>query len=69
MIGVVMGGRGALEFILIQSGLEKGLLNEEQFSVVIIVTLLTILLTPVFYRLVKNRVEKDNEGEDLLAQD
>lgn len=69
MIGVVMGGRGALEFILIQSGLEKGLLNEEQFSVVIIVTLMTILLTPVFYRLVKNRVERDNDGEDILAQD
>ena len=56
LIGVAMGGRGALEFILIQFGLEKGLMDQGQFSAVIIVTLMTIILTPVLFRIVQGRI-------------
>jgi len=59
VIGIAMGGRGALEFILIQSGLEKGLLDQNQFSLVITVTLMTILLTPVLFRMLRSRLPLD----------
>ena len=59
LIGVALCGRGALEFILIQSGLDRGLLSEDQFSTVILVVLISILLTPLLFRLVRSRVKTE----------
>ncbi|HHD16908.1 MAG TPA: cation:proton antiporter [Euryarchaeota archaeon] len=59
LIGTAMGGRGALEFILIKSGLKEGLLSPDEFSIVIIVTLLTIMLTPVLYRTMEQHFRDD----------
>jgi Kef-type K+ transport system membrane component KefB len=55
LIGIALGGRGALEFILIQSGLNTGLLDQSQFSTIILVVLVTILITPFLFRLVRTR--------------
>ena len=65
LIGTAMGGRGALEFILIKYGLVEGLLSPDEFSIVIIVTLLTILLTPFLFRFVENW-KKDDPGLEEL---
>lgn len=65
LIGVAMGGRGALEFILIKSGLREGLLSPAEFSIIIIVTLLTILITPILYGLTE-RWKKDDPAMDDL---
>lgn len=54
LIGASMGGRGALEFILIKSGLKEGYLSANEFSIIIIVTLITILVTPVLYQLIQS---------------
>jgi len=59
LIGVAMGGRGALEFILIQSGLRTGLLDHDQFSTVTLVLLMTILLTPLLFRVVSERTKAE----------
>ena len=60
-----MGGRGALEFILIKSGLKEGLLSPDEFSIIIIVTLMTILITPILYSITQKVKEKDLEDTDL----
>jgi Kef-type K+ transport system membrane component KefB len=65
LIGVAMGGRGALEFILIKSGLKEGLLSPDEFSIVIIVTLVTILVTPILYSITQKWKEKDLDKTDL----
>ncbi len=65
LIGTAMGGRGALEFILIKYGLVEGLLSPDEFSIVIIVTLLTILLTPFLFRFVENWKKDDPGLKDL----
>ena len=65
LIGTAMGGRGALEFILIKYGLVEGLLSPDEFSIVIIVTLLTILLTPFLFRFVENWKKDDPDLEEL----
>lgn len=65
LIGTAMGGRGALEFILIKSGLREGLLSADEFSIVIIVTLMTILLTPFLYRSVERWKRDDPSLKEL----
>ncbi len=57
-IGMVMCGRGALELVLLSFGLEIGAINEPQFISLVIVTLITILLTPILYTLSMKRNEK-----------
>jgi Kef-type K+ transport system membrane component KefB len=65
LVGVAMGGRGALEFILIKSGLKEGLLSPDEFSIVIIVTLITILLTPILYTITQRVSEKELDSTGL----
>jgi len=65
LVGAAMGGRGALEFILIKSGLMEGLLSPDEFSIIIIVTLMTILLTPVLYGVILRWKKDDLERSDL----
>ncbi len=55
LIGAAMGGRGALELILIRSSTDEGFLNASQFTILTVVTLMTILLTPIIYRILKAR--------------
>jgi len=56
IIGIAMIGRGALELILIRSGADEKLIDSTQFSILTIVTLFTILLTPVLYRFASRRL-------------
>ncbi len=65
LIGVAMWGRGALELILIKTGLREGFISPEEFSMVILMTMLTILITPLAYRLTVKWKEDQLEDAGL----
>jgi Kef-type K+ transport system membrane component KefB len=46
-IGLAMGGRGALELVLLSISYDKGIISGELFASVVIVTLITVILTPL----------------------
>ncbi len=58
VIGTVMCGRGVLGLVLLSFGLEIGAITEPQFISLVIVTLITIVLTPILYTLTIKRYEK-----------
>jgi len=65
LIGVAMWGRGALELILIKTGLREGFISPEEFSMVVLMTMLTILITPLAYRLTVKWKEDQLEDAGL----
>jgi len=65
VIGTVMCGRGALELVLLSFGLEIGAITEPQFISLVIVTLITIVLTPILYTLTIKRYEKKGKIFEL----
>ena len=54
-IGVAMGGRGALELVLLSLGYDRGIISADLFASVVIVTLITVILTPILLHLYENR--------------
>jgi Kef-type K+ transport system membrane component KefB len=58
LIGCAMCGRGALELVLLSFGLEIGVINESQFISLVVVTLVTIVLTPILYTMATKRSER-----------
>lgn len=56
-IGTAMCGRGALELVLLSFGLDIEVITEPQFIALVIVTLFTIILTPILYS-ISSRYEK-----------
>ena len=56
-IGVAMGGRGALELVLLSLGYDKGIINADLFASVVIVTLITVILTPILLNLYERHVK------------
>ncbi|UCE73859.1 MAG: cation:proton antiporter, partial [Methanomassiliicoccales archaeon] len=57
-LGMAMCGRGALELVLLSFGLEIGAITEPRFISLVIVTLITIILTPILYSLSLKRSER-----------
>ncbi len=55
-IGIAMGGRGALELVLLSIGYEKGIINGPLFASVVLVTLLTVIITPILLSLYEKRI-------------
>lgn len=51
-IGTAMCGRGSLELAVLQFGLLSGVVGSELFAVMVVATLSTTLLTPVFFKFV-----------------
>ena len=51
-IGTAMCSRGSLELAVLQFGLLSGIVSPELFAVMVVVTLTTTLLTPVFFKFV-----------------
>ncbi len=56
-IGVAMGGRGALELVLLSLGYDRGIINADLFASVVIVTLITVILTPILLHLYETYVK------------
>ncbi len=55
-IGIAMGGRGALELVLLTLAYDKGLIDGPLFASVVLVTLLTVLITPILLSIYERRV-------------
>lgn len=55
-VGIAMGGRGALELVLLSLGYQKGIIDGPLFASVVLVTLLTVILTPILLSLYEKRV-------------
>ena len=56
-IGIAMGGRGALELVLLSLGYDRGIINADLFASVVIVTLITVILTPIILYLYEIRAK------------
>lgn len=56
MIGVAMNSRGAVDLILISVGLQKGIIEKDIFSVLILIAFITTLVSILALRPVKNLI-------------
>ncbi len=56
-IGVAMGGRGALELVLLSISYSKGIISGELFASVVIVTLITVIATPLSMSFYERRLK------------
>jgi Kef-type K+ transport system membrane component KefB len=64
-IGVLMNSRGLMELIIINIGLQRGIISEELFAILVIMAVVTTLMaSPIFDLL----VDDDGKGEDLKIQ-
>lgn len=57
MVGIGMGGRGSLELAILKFGLDTGLINQLMFASIVIVSMLTALTTPQFFKLYLRRTK------------
>ncbi|WP_048151179.1 cation:proton antiporter [Palaeococcus ferrophilus] len=58
MVGIGMGGRGSLELAILKFGLDTGLINQLIFASIVIVSMLTALTTPQFFKLYVRMVKR-----------
>jgi Kef-type K+ transport system membrane component KefB len=63
-IGCAMCGRGALELVLLSFGLEIEAISEPQFISLVIVTLITIIFTPILYAIALKFEERAESSEE-----
>jgi Kef-type K+ transport system membrane component KefB len=52
MIGFAMCGRGALELVLVNYAFSIDLIDETIFTALVVITVLTVIITPILYNLV-----------------
>ncbi len=58
MIGFAMCGRGALELVLVNYAFSIDLIDETIFTALVVITVLTVIITPILYHLV-NKEDSD----------
>lgn len=56
-LGCAMCGRGALELVLLSFGFEAGLITSQIFTALVIVTVITVITTPIIYTLAERRIK------------
>lgn len=62
-IGTLMNARGLMELIIINIGLQRGIISEELFAVLVIMAVVTTLMaSPIFEWLVRGRFESGSEA-------
>lgn len=62
-IGILMNARGLMELIIINIGLQRGIISEGLFAVLVIMAVVTTLMaSPIFESLVGSRRPEDGEG-------
>jgi len=63
-IGTLMNARGLMELIIINIGLQRGLISEGLFATLVIMAVVTTLMaSPIFDRLVTPRVASDSSSQ------
>ncbi len=55
-VGIAMGGRGALELVLLTIVYDRGIISGTLFASVVMVTLLTVIITPLMFSLYERRL-------------
>ncbi len=67
-IGTLMNSRGLMELIIINIGLQRGIISEGLFAVLVIMAVVTTLMaSPIFDRLVG--VGRDDSKDDPKSDD
>jgi len=67
-IGVLMNARGLMELIIINIGLQRGIISEGLFATLVIMAVVTTLMaSPIFERLVGSGIEKEQPQGDSLS--
>jgi len=69
-IGILMNARGLMELIIINIGLQRGIISEGLFATLVIMAVVTTLMaSPIFERLVGSRRPEDSDkpGTDPVA--
>lgn len=56
-IGCAMCGRGALELVLVSFGHDADLINDTIFTALVLVTVITVIITPIIYTLAERRIK------------
>ncbi|MCC7568151.1 MAG: cation:proton antiporter [Candidatus Methanofastidiosa archaeon] len=56
LVGIGMCGRGSLELAMVTYGYTSGVIGEDIFSVIVLVSLLTIVLTPILFKMALSRM-------------
>ncbi|WP_239514303.1 hypothetical protein [Streptosporangium sp. 'caverna'] len=63
-----MNARGVVEVIVAMVGLRLGVLNDETYTIIILVAIVTSLMAPPILRFTMNRVEQTAEERLRLAE-
>jgi Kef-type K+ transport system membrane component KefB/nucleotide-binding universal stress UspA family protein len=67
-IAVAMNARGAMELVVATIGLSLGILNQQMFSIIVIVAIVTSFMAPVGLRLTMRKVRiTEEEARRILA--
>lgn len=67
-IAVAMNARGAMELVVATIGLSLGILNQQMFSIIVMVAILTSFMAPLGLRLTMKQVRMtDEEARRILA--
>lgn len=56
-LGCAMCGRGALELVLVSFGREAGIINDAVFTTLVLVTIITVIITPILYTLAERNIK------------
>lgn len=59
LVGIGMGGRGSLELAILKFGIEEGLIDQGLFATIVIVSMLTAVTTPQFFKLYLSRIREE----------
>lgn len=69
-IGTLMNARGLMELIIINIGLQRGIITEELFATLVIMAVITTLMaSPIFERLVGTGTYRSSDDEPLPETD
>ena len=66
LIGLGMCGRGSLELAMVNYGYASGVIGEDIFTAIVLVSLLTIVMTPILFKVGLSQFKKQRaEAADL----
>jgi Kef-type K+ transport system membrane component KefB len=68
-VGTLMNARGLMELIIVNIGLQKGIIQPALFSIMVMMAIITTLMTSPLFELVYRRETKAvSEGESATAK-
>jgi Kef-type K+ transport system membrane component KefB/nucleotide-binding universal stress UspA family protein len=69
-LAVAMNARGAMELVVAMIGLSLGILNQQMFSIIVVVAMVTSFMAPLLLRLTMRRVHMtEDEARRLMMEE